>query len=129
VKKQRFVLEESILFKNDDYLLINKPPFISTLEDRNEQTNILSIVRQTFPGAQVGHRLDKDTSGVLAVALNPESYRHISMQLEHREVTKVYHAIVEGTPAFKDQRVEAPILKQSDGRVKISRDGKQAETW
>jgi RluA family pseudouridine synthase len=129
VKRLRFDLNDSILHKDDDYVVINKPPFISTLEDRNDQTNILSIVRQTFPDAQVGHRLDKDTSGVLAIALNPESYRQFSMQLEHREVTKIYHAIVEGTPALNEQRVEAPILKQADGRVKISRDGKQAETW
>ena len=129
MKRLQFVLQDSILFQDDNYVLINKPPFISTLEDRNDPTNILSVVRETFPDAQVGHRLDKDTSGVLAIALNPESYRHFSMQLEHREVTKVYHAIVEGTPTLRDQRVDAPILKQADGRVKISRDGKQAETW
>jgi RluA family pseudouridine synthase len=129
VKKERFILNDAILYRDQDYVLINKPPFISTLEDRNDQSNILSIVRETFPDAQVGHRLDKDTSGVLAIALNPEAYRHLSMQLEHREVTKIYHAIVSGNPKFNDEKVNAPILKQADGRVKISRDGKQAETW
>src|SRR5205085_6372428 len=38
---------------------INKPPFVSTLEDRNDDLNILTAVRQTFSDAQVGHRLDK----------------------------------------------------------------------
>jgi RluA family pseudouridine synthase len=129
VKKQRFNLEEAILHRDDNYVLINKPPFISTLEDRNDDLNILAAVRLTFSDAQVCHRLDKDTSGVLAVALNPEAYRHLSMQLEHREVSKVYHAIVEGVQSFTNEHVEAPIHKMADGRVKISRDGKPAETW
>jgi RluA family pseudouridine synthase len=129
VKKQRFILEDAILFRDENYVFINKPPFISTLEDRNDDTNVLSVVRESFPDAQVGHRLDKDTSGVLAIALNPEAYRHFSMQLEHREATKVYHAIVEGARTFRNEQVLAPILKQADGRVKISREGKPAETW
>lgn len=129
MKRSRFDLSTSIIFQNKDYLLINKPPFISTLEDRNDEVNVLSLLRKEYPEAQVGHRLDKETSGVLAVALNPEAYRNISMQLEHREVRKVYHAVVEGSRDFADLLVDAPILKQADGRVKISRDGKPAETW
>jgi RluA family pseudouridine synthase len=129
VKKPRFDLESSILFENSDYVLINKPAFISTLEDRNDDQNVLAALREKYDDAQVGHRLDKDTSGVLAVALNPEAYRHIAMQLEHRQVTKTYHAIAEGVHNFKDVQVNAPILKQADGRVKISREGKDAETW
>ena len=127
--KRRFDLQASIIFENSDYLLINKPPFISTLEDRNDDVNILSSLREHYPDAQVGHRLDKDTSGILAVALNPQAYRNISMQLEHREAKKVYHAIVEGRHNFENVKVEAPILKQADGKVKISRAGKSAETW
>ena len=57
-----------LLFENDDYLLINKPPFISTLEDRVSGVNILALAREWVPDAQVCHRLDKDTSGVLAIA-------------------------------------------------------------
>lgn len=129
MKRSRFDLATSIIFENSDYLLINKPPFISTLEDRNDDVNILKSVREQYPDAQVGHRLDKDTSGILAVALNPEAYRNISMQLEHREASKVYHAVAEGNHNFKDEKVDAPILKQADGKVKISREGKMAETW
>lgn len=127
--KQRFDFEASILFQNDDYVLVNKPPFISTLEDRNDSINILQVARDFLGDAQVCHRLDKDTSGVLAIAKNPEAYRHLSIQLEDREVTKVYHAIVEGIHDFKDVLVDAPILKQNDGTVKISRTGKSAQTW
>jgi RluA family pseudouridine synthase len=125
----KFKFEDAILFQDDDFILINKPPFISTLEDRNDSQNILSLAREYEADAQVCHRLDKETSGVLAIARNPEAYRHLSMQFENRTVTKIYHAVADGIQNFKDQLVDAPILKQNDGTVKISRSGKEAQTY
>jgi len=126
--KQRFDFEASILYSDNDYVLVNKPPFISTLEDRNDPLNILKVAREFLSDAQVCHRLDKDTSGVLAIAKNPEAYRHLSIQLEDRLVTKIYHAIVDGIHDFKGVLVDAAILKQNDGTVKLSRSGKSAQT-
>ena len=127
--KQKTNFSDLVLFENQDYILINKPPFISTLEDRNEPTNILSLVREVEPDPQVCHRLDKDTSGVLAIARNPEAYRHLSMQFENREVSKTYHAVADGTHNFENRLVDAPILKLADGTVRIARDGKLAQTY
>lgn len=111
-------------------MLINKAPFISTLEDRHEPVNILKLAREYVGDAQVCHRLDKDTSGVLAIAKNPEAYRHMSIQFEKRLVTKIYHAVVDGIHHFQDTLVDQPILKLDDGVVKISRrDGKSAQTF
>lgn len=121
-------IADLILFKNQDYIIINKPPFVATLEDRVGPVHMLALARQVEPDAQVCHRLDKDTSGVLAIARNPEAYRHLSMQFEHRTVTKVYHAVVDGKRDFKNLIVDARILKQNDGNVKISSKGKDAHT-
>jgi RluA family pseudouridine synthase len=129
VKVPQFIFEKSILFENSDFILINKPPFISTLEDRNDPVNILALARQYESDAQVCHRLDKDTSGVLAIARNPEAYRHLSMQFENREVTKIYHAVVDGIHSFSDELVDAAIEKQNDGTVRLSRSGKSAQTY
>ncbi len=128
MKSIRFSLQNSILYEDANFILVNKPPFISTLEDRNDPQNILRIVRETVDDAQVCHRLDKDTSGVLAIAKNPEAYRHLSMQFENRQVTKMYHAVSDGIHRFENQLVDAPILKQNDGTAKISREGKSAQT-
>ncbi len=117
-----------ILLENRDYILINKPPFIATLEDRVEPVNILALARDFEPDAQVCHRLDKDTSGVLAIARHPEAYRHLSLQFEHREVKKVYHAVADGRHDLDNFEVDAPILKQNDGTVKLSSKGKDAQT-
>jgi len=129
VKNSKYNFKESILFENQDYVLINKPPFISTLEDRHDPDHILSLARQWIPDAQVCHRLDKDTSGVLALAKNPEAYRHLSMQFENRQVSKTYHAVVDGIHSFQEKSVEASILKLNDGTVKISKEGKPALTY
>lgn len=129
MKSSKFRFKEAILFEDSDFILINKPPFISTLEDRQDPVNILALAREYEANAQVCHRLDKDTSGVLAIARHPEAYRHLSMQFENREVTKIYHAVADGIHNFTDQLVDAPILKQNDGTVKISRSGKDAQTY
>ena len=128
--KQRFDFSDIILFEDANYILVNKPPFISTLEDRHEKRNLLGMAKDYVSTAQVCHRLDKDTSGVLAIAKNGEAYRHLNMQFEHRQVVKVYHAIVDGIHNFNEELVDAPILKLQDGVVKISRsEGKPAQTW
>ena len=119
-----------MLFENDDYAVVNKPPYLSTLEDRHEPVNLLRIAREYLGDAQVCHRLDKDTSGALAVAKNPEAYRHLSIQFEKRQVVKIYHAVADGIHQFSEILVDQPILKQEDGIAKISkREGRPAVTY
>lgn len=123
-------IQDLILFEDDDYFVVNKPPFLSTLDDRVEKDNVLSLARHYVETAQVNHRLDKDTSGVLAIAKNAEAYRHLSIQFEEREVTKIYHAVVDGIHAFHDVFVDKAILKQNDGTVRLSKsEGKPAQTY
>lgn len=123
-------LKDLILFENDDLFIINKPPFISSLDDRDGgEVNILRLARQYADDAQVCHRLDKETSGCLIIAKNPEAYRFISMQFERRKIKKVYHAVVNGTHVFNDLKIELPILNLGNKNVTISRaEGKPAET-
>ena len=57
------VFKDLIIFENDDYILINKPPFLATLEDRAlHTTNVLKLARQYHPDVQACHRLDKENS-------------------------------------------------------------------
>ena len=120
-----------IVFENEDYVVINKPPYFATLDERNDQTasSILRMAKDYTPDAQVAHRLDKETSGVLAIAKNPEAYRHLAMQFEHRQVIKTYHAVSVGIHDFDNISVYLPILPLKNGTVKIDRqEGKEAET-
>ena len=121
--------KEIIEFEDEDYIVINKPYNISTLEDRDKtKQNILKLAKEYSSDAQVCHRLDKETSGILAIAKNPEAYRHLSMQFENREVVKIYHAVVCGNRKLENEMVEKSILVMKDGIVRIDREGKEAAT-
>ena len=120
-----------ILFENDDIIVVNKPPFVSSLDEREGgEINMLRLAKQYSEDAQICHRLDKETSGALIIAKNPEAYRTVSMQFEKRKVKKVYHAVIEGTHVFEELFIDLPILNVGKGSVTISRqEGKRAETW
>jgi RluA family pseudouridine synthase len=130
LKTAKISIQDLILYEDENYFLVNKPPFLSTLEDRAEPMNLLRLAREYSADAQVCHRLDKDTSGVLAIAKNPEAYRHMSLQFEKRSISKIYHAVVDGIHNFQEVLVDEPILKMEDGIVRISRrEGKPAQTY
>ncbi len=113
--------KDLIIDENDDYVFINKPPFISTLEDRNDRVNILKLARQYLSTLKACHRLDKETSGILAMAKNTNAYGHMTKLLEKRKVHKTYHAVVIGIHNFKNQIVNAPITTMNNGIVKIDK--------
>ncbi len=123
--------EDLIIFENEEVIVVNKPPFFSSLDDRNGDTvNMLRMGKAYAGDVQLCHRLDKETSGSLIFAKNADSYRSISMQFEHREVNKIYHAIVDGQHRFEEVYVDLPIAIGSKGIVKIDRAlGKRADTY
>lgn len=119
-----------ILFENDDYLVVNKPPFLATLDERvGGAPNMLRMARQQYADIQAAHRLDRDTSGALAFAKHPEAYRHLAMQFEDRAVKKQYHAVVGGTPRLEHQLVDRHIETTTRGKARLAYKGKEAETY
>lgn len=119
----------SIISEDDNYLVINKWPGISTLSDRNNEVCLLEKARKYYQEAQACHRLDKDTSGVLVFAKNRQAYRFLALQFQNRIAEKIYHAIVEGLHDFRDRIVNLPLLTGRRGYVRVSRSsGKESET-
>ena len=119
-----------ILHEDNDYLIVNKPPYISSLEDRHDPVNMLGLARDYLSDAQLAHRLDKETSGALAIAKNEEAYRNISIQFTNRKVNKVYHALAEGVHEFRNKEVNLPIqVLSGQNKVRIGAEGKEAITY
>jgi 23S rRNA pseudouridine955/2504/2580 synthase len=120
-----------ILFENEDYILVDKPAYLSALDERDQTVSSLKdLAREYHPEATLCHRLDKETSGVLALSKNQEAYRNLAIQFEDREVSKIYHAVSEGLHQFENEAIDQPILKQTNGFVKIDRfRGKEALTY
>ncbi len=55
------------------------------------------------------HRLDRDTSGLLVVAREPEAHKALSAMIAAREVTRQYAALVEGCPPSRTGKIDAPL--------------------
>lgn len=74
----------------------------------------------TRPG--IVHRLDRDTSGLLVVARDPETHRRLQRLLRRRELTREYLALVRGRPRSWRGRIEAPIGRDRHDPTRISLD-------
>ena len=103
--------KDLIIHEDDNLIVINKPPFIASLDEREGgEVNILRLAKKYYSDAQICHRLDKDTSGVLLIAKNPETYRLVSIEFERRRVNKIYHAVIQGTHVFTDLKLANQLL-------------------
>lgn len=92
--------ELDILYQDEFLIAVNKPPGYLVHRSsiaRNATDFVLQTLRDQI-GARVYpiHRLDRKTSGVLLLALQPESHKSMARQFELREVGKEYRAIVRG---------------------------------
>jgi 23S rRNA pseudouridine1911/1915/1917 synthase len=76
------------------------------------------------------HRLDRDTSGLLAVASTDHAHAGLVDALRQRAVTRRYLALVDGVPGAPVGRVEAPIGRDPDHRRRFATvpGGKEAVT-
>jgi 23S rRNA pseudouridine955/2504/2580 synthase len=126
----KYNFQDLILYEDDNYIVINKPPFISALEDRSSPDNILALARQYHKKAQLCHRLDKETSGCLIIAKNEETYRYMAIQFQERKVIKKYYTLVDGVHNFKGDVVDVPIFYRTGGDARVDfRNGKPATTY
>ncbi|MEX0966029.1 MAG: RluA family pseudouridine synthase [Bacteroidia bacterium] len=124
-------LSEIILFENEHLMVVNKPPHLSSLDERSGGTyNLLGLARKYVSTAQLCHRLDKETSGALVIAKTSETYRHISLQFQNRQVRKLYHAVVSGVLSFGNEEMEIQLpLTAIKGKARIDKHkGKPAVT-
>ena len=62
------------------------------------------------------HRLDKETSGLMVVAKNSDTYTRLKGLFQDRKITKQYYAVVWGTPKLMRGRVEKEIAAQGGKR-------------
>ena len=65
------------------------------------------------------HRLDKDTSGIMLIAKNDHSHRHLAAQFETRSIEKMYCALVWGGFAEQKGKIIKPIARSTSNRKKM----------
>lgn len=130
-----------ILYEDRHLLVIDKPAgmVIHPAPGHREGTLVNAILHHCDDLSGIGgvirpgivHRLDKDTSGVLLVAKNDETHRHLSDQFKAHHVKKTYKALVFGSPGEDEGVIALPVGRHPADRKKMStksRRGKDAIT-
>lgn len=119
----------NILYEDSDLAVINKPSGLVCHEGAGVRSGTLvnALLHHMGPleagdPARPGivHRLDKMTSGVMLIAKNKHSHRHLSQQFKNREVNKEYVALVHGCPSPASGTIDIPLGRDPVNRTKIS---------
>jgi 23S rRNA pseudouridine1911/1915/1917 synthase len=111
-----------VRYEDDDLVVVSKPAHVVTLPGLGHETD--SLLNGLFAryGAKLQnlgkardfgllHRLDKDTSGLVILALRGQAYDRLREIFEQREVGKYYWALVKGRPKGESGVVRKPILE------------------
>lgn len=119
-----------LLHQDEHLLVVDKPAGLvvhpgsgvrsGTLVNRllHHHPEIASVGSPERPG--IVHRLDRGTSGVLAIARTAAAYRRLSRAFAEREVGKVYLAVVYGRPDPQDGTVDLPIGRHPTVRSRMT---------
>lgn len=128
-------VEASILYEDKLFLILNKPSGLAVHGGSGLSYGLIEALRALRPDApflELGHRLDRETSGVLVIAKRRSALRAFHAQLREGGMEKRYLALVKGRWRGGERRVEAPLRKNqlSSGEriVRVSADGKPALT-
>jgi len=103
-----------IVLQRSDLLVLNKPAGLLSQPGLGPELadSLISRVQHRWPQALLVHRLDRDTSGLILVALTPVLHRALSGMFANRLVQKHYVADVHGVPDAADGVIELPIAKR-----------------
>jgi len=129
-----------VVYQDDDVIVVDKPPGLTVHpapgHPRGTLVNALlaicpelAEIKGTLrPG--IVHRLDKDTSGLLAAAKNEAAQASLARQLKDRQVHKAYLALVQGRLERPEGVIDAPIGRHPRRRQRMAvvEGGRQALT-
>ena len=112
IKIPKEILNEfkrSIIFENNDYIVLNKWSQIATQGGSKIKISIDHIIRHINLNYRLVHRLDKETSGLLLIAKNLNYAKKLSSLFKQKEITKFYIALCEGKPKNNYSQVKLEI--------------------
>jgi 23S rRNA pseudouridine1911/1915/1917 synthase len=134
------VSDLAIVYRDDDLVVIDKPVGVAAHPSVGwDGPTVLGAltaagVRVATAGAAeragIVHRLDAGTSGLMVVATSDRAYVELKRQFHDREVTKIYHAVVQGHPDPLAGTIDAPIGRHpgSAWKFAVTADGKDSVT-
>lgn len=130
LKAQAEELPLKILYQDDDVVVVDKPAGMVVHAGAGHHSGTLvnallhhfgslsSVNGDLRPG--IVHRLDRETSGILVVALTDRAHRSLAAQFQDRTVEKVYLALVNGRMKTKTGRITTPIARDPRRRTRMT---------
>ncbi len=100
---------DHVLYEDEYLIVYDKPPFVAC-----DDEGLLPIVRTAYPEAELCHRLDADTSGVILLARKAQHLEVLKKLFRERKIGKTYICLVDGVPKEKSGRVENYLGKLPD---------------
>jgi len=131
-------IKVEIIYQDSDIAVINKPSGLSVTKDRTGAPELVEIMSGQMDPEPTGrlrlvHRIDKDTSGVMMLALNRQALRRFAGYFEKKLVRKTYLALAAGLVGAPEGRIELALShSRKKGRLmQVDRKkGKKAlTTW
>ena len=115
-----------IIHQDKDIIVLNKPSGLLSIPGREAQyhDSIFSRVLAEHPQAQIVHRLDMSTSGIIVLALRRNAEKELKRQFRERETAKTYFARVAGHVKLAHQEVNLPLICDWPNRPKQKVDHK-----
>src|SRR5580700_1818188 len=119
-KSVRVSRDFAIIDETDDYLVVDKPPFLLVHPTKPDgQPTLWKELRELLAfeianGGQVSlvNRLDRETSGLVLVAKTSAAARRFGLAMQEQRLKKEYLAIVVGWPEWESKVVDAPLDRQ-----------------
>ena len=118
-----------ILYEDDHLLIINKPVgLVVHPAPGHEDGTLVNALLAHCDLAGIGgvqrpgivHRLDKDTSGAIAVAKTDQAHQHLQAQLKAKTARRDYLAVIYGAPAADSGTIDLPIGRHLIDRKKMA---------
>jgi tRNA pseudouridine32 synthase/23S rRNA pseudouridine746 synthase len=111
----------TILYEDEWLIVVNKPSGLLSIPGRraDRQDSVLSRLQYALPdGARLltVHRLDQGTSGILLIARDAETHRHLSRQFQQRQIQKKYEALLVGTVLVEQGTIALPLWRDPTDR-------------
>ena len=107
-------IKKWVIFKNQEFIALNKPSGIPVQGGTNVKLNVDSLLDclkyelQETP--KLVHRIDKNTSGLLLIARNLESAKFFGGMFRERKIKKKYLLLVKGLIKDKTGEIKMPII-------------------
>jgi 23S rRNA pseudouridine1911/1915/1917 synthase len=99
-----------VLYEDEHLVALDKPPGLPVHPGGTKFTwAVIGLARERWPGIDLVHRLDRDTSGVLLLAKDQKTNAGVKEELKAGRVFKEYEALCRGDAPFEHTTIDAPI--------------------